>query len=1173
MKRFTAMLTALCITASMLPLSSIASAEKNGAEDMSALKYENAEYLVLDDFDGSYKNGAYRSEGTSKAQLDEEHKNSLRLDEKHGDQWTGKFSSEPLEDAIYCFSFDIYMEEVQGNEQIRIIGGDAGDIRTYATSHTVLQFSYSGNDKVSMLPKRSGSWMFHPLDSQEIEARRWYNIEIWVDTVNEEIEAFVDGEKVLSTPLFEELNGKIKGFSIFHHPTAQLDSAVYVDNMNVIKFGDDDCGALAPAKIAYETNDDIYGNNFFTNKMPQFKMSYTNRLNKQSQYKVKYEAIDAKGRIAESFESEITLEPKGTAFEDIKLSEKHFGVNKLRVTLSDGENEYKKEISYTFSNRDTNEPINYRSGVSGHMDRNRGEVDVIAPLLNYAGIGNVRGEDFYWEGIETIPGVYNFTDHLDFYLDTLDKWDIDYLHLFNMGHSYYSNGISDGFNMVHDEKGYKALENYMSALMRFAKGRIKYVEVYNEYHNTTWFGQWATNPAPLVDGSKAVMRGVKAVSPEVQVIGMDEDSWGMYETGMIEKFFEYGKGQQWFDGLSIHPYVHDAGRWENKTSGEEFAKKLKGMIKEYGYSEDTPVFFTEMGWSDANVQYDGDKRAAYITATQLLSFYKDYCDIYYNYNTVDYADIPDSPSEATYGILESPYLAGTDTPYLGKEVYVAMAYYNSILANAEPYGEVKNIDSDKYFGYRFKSRNNEDVITIGLYGDDETDIGLRLNCDSVTVGDIYGNENVIYGVDGVFTLSLRKNDILYIMGNFDAAEICEPKFTINTSKLELPIKGNNVVNIQVPFKDGYEAEVDKGACLAEAIADYQENAVEILITGLEKENNGAAELYVKKDGRLYYHTLVNIEYGPSGVVSNMEVRDVAGNPCLWMVEFDLKNIRTDGEISGTVTMPDFGKSVKLPTINPLETRRIMVSVPKISNVSEIRSFNAHIDFTSGDSADINEKFDFIFAQYTSEKPVIDGVLDEWQDGPATAYLNRANQAVAITESWSGTDDLNAKANLRYDEEYVYLAVDVEDDVFCQEAQYDAMWKGDSIQIAFGFDVNSANGTQYGIGLCPDGKAYIYRNAWEGDTGGFAGEGAQALYTDGEAAVRREGNHTYYEVKLPWFNMKSGGGKVYKGKQFYCSLLVNDNDGAGRKGYMEYGGGIGSGNNIIKQFYKLKLSSR
>lgn len=136
-----------------------------------------------------------------------------------------------------------------------------------------------------------------------------------------------------------------------------------------------------------------------------------------------------------------------------------------------------------------------------------------------------------------------------------------------------------------------------------------------------------------------------------------------------------------------------------------------------------------------------------------------------------------------------------------------------------------------------------------------------------------------------------------------------------------------------------------------------------------------------------------------------------------------------------------------------------------------------------------------------------------------------------------------------------------------------MWQGDSIQVAFGFDINSENGTQYGIGLCPDGKTYIYRNAWEGDTGGWGGTAVQTIYTDGEAAVKRDGKHTYYEVKLPWFNMKADGGSVYKGKQLYCSLLVNDNDGAGRRGFMEYGGGIGWGGNGISQFYRLKLSSR
>ena len=70
-----------------------------------------------------------------------------------------------------------------------------------------------------------------------------------------------------------------------------------------------------------------------------------------------------------------------------------------------------------------------------------------------------------------------------------------------------------------------------------------------------------------------------------------------------------------------------------------------------------------------------------------------------------------------------------------------------------------------------------------------------------------------------------------------------------------------------------------------------------------------------------------------------------------------------------------------------------------------------------------------------------------------------------------------------------------------------------------------------------------------------------LFTDGECAVKREGVHTYYEVKVPWDKMKVDGGSVYKGKKLYFAAIVNDddNDGTGR-GWIQACDAIGNSNN-------------
>ena len=58
-------------------------------------------------------------------------------------------------------------------------------------------------------------------------------------------------------------------------------------------------------------------------------------------------------------------------------------------------------------------------------------------------------------------------------------------------------------------------------------------------------------------------------------------------------------------------------------------------------------------------------------------------------------------------------------------------------------------------------------------------------------------------------------------------------------------------------------------------------------------------------------------------------------------------------------------------------------------------------------------------------------------------------------------------------------------------------------------------------------------------------------------IGREGNNTYYELKIPWSEVAGEDFKPDSGTKIGYSLLVNDNDGNGRKGWIEYASGIGS----------------
>ena len=175
------------------------------------------------------------------------------------------------------------------------------------------------------------------------------------------------------------------------------------------------------------------------------------------------------------------------------------------------------------------------------------------------------------------------------------------------------------------------------------------------------------------------------------------------------------------------------------------------------------------------------------------------------------------------------------------------------------------------------------------------------------------------------------------------------------------------------------------------------------------------------------------------------------------------------------------------------------------------------------------------AQYMDNPPEIDGELDEWE-------FDRypIESVVYGGKNWNGTDDLSGRAMLGWDDDYLYLAVRVLDDVYAQDASGENLYKGDSLEILLDTDVSAdyysavLSADDYQIGLSPgspdagvDPEAYLWYPLSE--------EGRpQKVAID---ALSREDEHII-EAAIPWFNF---GVDPYKGQHFGFCLSISDND--------------------------------
>lgn len=160
--------------------------------------------------------------------------------------------------------------------------------------------------------------------------------------------------------------------------------------------------------------------------------------------------------------------------------------------------------------------------------------------------------------------------------------------------------------------------------------------------------------------------------------------------------------------------------------------------------------------------------------------------------------------------------------------------------------------------------------------------------------------------------------------------------------------------------------------------------------------------------------------------------------------------------------------------------------------------------------------------YPAKNIVIDGKNDDWEDYPAFPISLMQEQYCVLVPT-DKLIDMNAICKIAYDQNRIYLMVEVEDDIH-DDTWGGAYWQRDSVQ----FMVAAADeGVGKESGMCyHPGK----------DEMEFVGDYALNLETKGS----RVGTKTIYEMSVLWesyFSMLPNS--------FLMDVLVNDNDGDGR----------------------------
>jgi hypothetical protein len=795
------------------------------------------------------------------------------------------------------------------------------------------------------------------------------------------------------------------------------------------------------------------------------------------------------------------------------------------------ENKPSIELSTSFavlSNFDVKQVDNSFFGVATHLRLlKNGWGPDLSSLIGYAGAKNIRDEA-PWSWVENVKGVYSFSPEIDNFMKRIKLDGIKPFLIFS-----YENKNYDNNSTPYTDDGRQGFANYGKALLDHYGDQMEWVEVYNEFNHT--FGSRGNGLAnskaeyyfPLL---KKSYETVKAAYPNVKVVGGATADIPMQ---WLETLFSLG-GLDYMDALSIHPY-----RYPRTPEGMvDELNKLDELVKKYNHGKSKPIWISEMGWPTqlSGSGVDEKTQSEYLVRSHVLAMASG-VEKFFWYDFMNDGTNA-SYNEDNFGIIRNK--SDAKGMYAPKPAYVSYSVMTRQLTGAQ---FIRKDSTDKnIYSYLYR-KSGEDIRAVWSLA--PMDVTLKTSVP-ITVTDLMGNDRTYVPYNGEVYLSLTGEPV-YIKG--DITDIIAG--SIFTLTGENAVIGENI-NVKAAINNStasgltasFEIDGNKGT-LSAVPGGKAETQILLPAQQEEKSYEIAADVTINgvAVGRL--KTRINItkpfEYKvrphildvlhKSGAlqvnISNLSKRN----------EITLSKIEwTFGGYSGTLDVS--------AAISPASSKTIDIQVP---------SFDYGVSYPATVKAYVNGAATVLFNGNLDFNPAIKRTVDvngSPDESSGVPHIDISTGTVKISKGYNGPDDLSGDIWVNWDEEKFYLTAKIKDDIHAATETNSNIWKNDSMQFAISSGVpgEAKEWYEYGISDTPLGPQ-IYR--WLTPVGVPSG-----LVTNGQLTVARDvnNNYTIYKLALPWKELAPVNPAVDHAVSL--SIVVNDNDGNGREGYIEWGSGVG-----------------
>jgi trimeric autotransporter adhesin len=756
-------------------------------------------------------------------------------------------------------------------------------------------------------------------------------------------------------------------------------------------------------------------------------------------------------------------------------------------------------------------------GVSTHMP---GYPAGAVSVLRKAGMGNIR-DDMLWSNTELTAGSYDWSWG-DGYATAVQQQGIQ--PLFVAG---YGNPLYDGGHAPTSDAGIAAYADYVLAIVKHYGGAsLPGIEIWNEYQ-LGLDGSTETSPAAYVKMLKAVSAKVKAVYPTLPILGPAD---AHFDDGWLEQAFQAG-ALAYVDGVVIHPYNFPGPAEQLDASLDT----VQALIAKYNGGAQKPIWITETGWSSGTdgqgvseaSQASNEVRAQLIAASRGVA--KTYTYVLVNEGTDPVNYYPN------LGMMHNPGdPLGALTP---KPAYVAYATMTNQLTGAA--FQKRDAVGTGVYSLAF-TKGSASIRAI--WSPQPSTVSLTAS-GPVTVADMYGRTRTLQpGSNG--RIALAVSDAVQYVTGATAAQATKDALVLDPAFVNRPLTGHwtydntaGTASATVRLTIGgttVDQTVAAGAVGTAAVQLPARSATgPVSVTGVV--SSGGADI-----GVLTASTTVSTVV----TVTGGRALDASGAPVL--------RIRVANRTPDPLTLTGLTYTVAGSSGSALAGSTLAGSATAIVDLPAALTlagdWSARVAIAGQPDATASGTL-----VATSQAPTtvdyhpitVDGALDDLTGATA---IDLDTQGTRTLSPDGGAADLGGTVWLTYDEKNLYLSAKITDDVHAQFSTGNLTWNGDSIQLGVS---NGAPGEQkpafseLTMALTSNGPE-LWRGSALLDAPGPV-DGAKVDITRDETA-----KVTDYEVAVPWARLD---GIQPSDRILSASLVVNDNDGNGRKGFIEWGQGI------------------